>query len=128
MGLRMAKKTSTNVKYLVNGEMEKGSLGSDEIGDVLPQEVSAPEDVGDVFDFPLESDLDIVDILEGKFVSRKERSTEGGEAETSSSETDNTIWAYLKDIGRITLLTAVEEHQIAKRIEEAERKEKNIWR
>ncbi len=126
MGLRMATKKSTNVKYLVNGGMEKGSLGSDEIGDVLPQKVSAPEDVEDVFDFPLESDLDIVDILEGKFVSRKERGTEGGEAETSSSETDNTIWAYLKDIGRITLLTAVEEHQMAKRIEEAERKEKNI--
>ena len=126
MGLRMATKKSTNVKYLVNGGMEKGSLGSDEIDDVLPQKVSAPEDVEDVFDFPLESDLDIVDILEGKFVSRKERGTEGGEAETSSSETDNTIWAYLKDIGRITLLTAAEEHQMAKRIEEAERKEKNI--
>ena len=123
----MATSNSTNVEDLANGGMEKGSLGSDEIDDVLPRDVSAPEDVEDVFDFPLESDLDIVDILEGKFMSRNEQSTDGGEAETSSSETsDNTVWAYLKDIGRITLLTPAEEHQIAKEIGEAERKEKNI--
>lgn len=127
MGLRMATKKSTNVKDLANEGMEKGCLGSYEIDDVLPREVSAPEDVEDVFGFPLESDLDIVDILDGKFASRKEQGTEGGEAETSSSETsDNTIWAYLKDIGRVALLTPAEEYQIAKRIEEAERKEKNI--
>jgi len=123
----MATNNSTDVKDLVNGGMEKGSLGSDKIDDVLPQGVGAPEDVEDVFDFLSEFDLDIVDMMEGKFASRKEQSTDGGEAETSSSEaTDNTVWAYFKDIGRVALLTPAEEYQIEKKIEEAEKKEKNI--
>ena len=95
--------------------------------DVLPRKILAPEDVEDVFDFPSESDIDIVDMIQGKVESRKEEGTDGGEAEKLPSETaDNTIWAYLKDIGRVALLTSAEEYQIAKKIEEAERKEKNI--
>jgi RNA polymerase primary sigma factor len=37
-----------------------------------------------------------------------------------TEKTDNIIWAYLKDIGRISLLSSEEEYDIAKRIEEGE--------
>ena len=123
----MATNSSIKVKDLVNGEAEKDSLASDEISEVLPREVRAPEDVEDAFDFLSESDIDIVDMIQETVESRKVKETDGGEAEKLPSETaDNTIWAYLKDIGRVALLTSAEEYQIAKQIEEAERKEMNI--
>jgi len=38
-----------------------------------------------------------------------------------SERTDNIIWSYLKDIGKVSLLTSDEEYTIAKKIEEGER-------
>ncbi|MCK7504792.1 MAG: hypothetical protein MZV70_12375 [Desulfobacterales bacterium] len=107
--------------------MEKGFPGSDEINDFLPREIFSPEDVEDVFDFLSESDIDIVETIQEKVGSGKEKSTDWGEVERSPSETaDNIVWAYLKDMGHVSLLTSDEEYQIAKKIEEAERKAKNI--
>jgi RNA polymerase primary sigma factor len=107
--------------------MEKGFLGSDEINYFLPRESFAPEDVEDVFDFLSESDIDIVETIQEKVESRKEEGTDGGGVEKLPSETaDNIIWAYLKDMGHVSLLTSDEEYQIAKKIEEADKKAKNI--
>ena len=44
----------------------------------------------------------------------------GGSGALPHQKTDNIIWAYLKDIGRISLLSSEEEYDIAKRIEEGE--------
>jgi RNA polymerase primary sigma factor len=118
---------STTVKDLVDVGMEKGFLTSDEINDFLPREIFSPEDVEDVFDFLSESDIDIVETIQGKVESGKEKSTDWGGVEKLPSETsDNIVWAYLKDIGHVSLITSDEEYQIAKKIEEAERKAKNI--
>ncbi len=123
----MATNNSIKAKDLVEGGMEKGSLASDDISEVLPREIRTPEDVEDVFDFLSESDIDVADMIQETVESRKEEDTDGREAEKSPSETgDSTIWAYLKDIGRVALLTSAEEYRIAKQIEEAERKETNI--
>jgi RNA polymerase primary sigma factor len=120
----MATNDSTKVKDLVDEGMEKSFLESDEIIDFLPRKILTSEDV---FDFLSESDIDIVDMMEGKMTSRKEQSMDEGDVERLPSETgDNVTWAYLKDMGHVTLLTSAEEYQIAKKIEEAERKEKNI--
>jgi RNA polymerase primary sigma factor len=127
LGLRMAINNSANVKDLIDVGMEKDSFGSDETNDFLPREIVAPEDVEDVFDYPSESDIDIVELIQQKVESNKDERTDGGEAEKSPSETaDNIIWSYLKDLGHIALLTSDEEYQIAKKIEEAEKKKKNI--
>ena len=57
----------------------------------------------------------------------RKKDADGGDAEKLPSETtDNIIWAYLKDMGHVSLLTSDEEYQIAKKIEEAEKKAKNI--
>jgi RNA polymerase primary sigma factor len=69
--------------------------------------------------------MDIVDIMPD--VESREEESPWGEAEKVPSEkTDNVIWAYLKDIGRVTLLTSDEEYQIAKQIEEGDKKAKNV--
>ena len=127
LGLSMAIHHSAKIKDLVDVGMEKGFLGSDEINDFLPREIFSPEDVEDVFDFLSESDIDIVETIQEKVGPRKEESTDGGEVERLPSETtDNIIWAYLKDMGHVSLLTSDEEYRIAKKIEEADKKAKNI--
>jgi RNA polymerase primary sigma factor len=123
----MAIHNSAKINDLVDVGMEKAFLGSDEINDFLPREIFSPEDVEDAFDFFSESDIDIVETIQGKVESRKEKSTHGEGVEKLPSETaDNIIWAYLKDIGHVSLLTSDEENQIAKKLEEAEKKAKKI--
>jgi RNA polymerase primary sigma factor len=123
----MAIDNSTKIRDQADGGMEKGFLGSDEINDFLPRKIFAPEDVEDVFDFLPESDIDIVEMMQEKVEPRREESADRGEIEKLPSETaDNMIWSYLKDVGHVALLTSDQEYQIAKKIEEAERKGRNI--
>jgi RNA polymerase primary sigma factor len=125
--LRMTIINSTEAKHLVDMEMEKGYLGSDETADFLPRNIFSPEDIEDAFDFLSESDIDIAETIQEKISSRKEESSDWGEGDHLPSErTDSMIWAYLKDIGHIALLTPDEERQIARKIEEGDKKAKNI--
>ena len=122
--LRMAINNSAKVKDLVDVGMENDFPESDEMNDFLPQESFSPEDVEDVVDFLSESNIDMVETIEKKIGSGR---ANGGETDKLPSETtDNTVWAYLKDMGHMPLLSSDEEYQIAKKIEEAERKAKNI--
>jgi RNA polymerase primary sigma factor len=123
----MTIKNFSEIKHLVDMGMEKGYLTPDEINDVLPQNLFSPEDIEDIFDFLSESNIDIVDTMKEKTEAPAEESQEWGESERFPSErADNIIWAYLKDIGRVSLLTSDEEFMIAKRIEEGERKTRNL--
>jgi RNA polymerase primary sigma factor len=125
--LRMAINNSTKVKDLVDVGMEKDFLESEETNDFLTRESFPPDDVEDTFDFLSESDTDIFETIQEKVESRKEKRTDGEDVDKLPSETaDNIIWAYLKDMGHVSLLTSDEEYQIAKKIEEAEKKAKNI--
>jgi RNA polymerase primary sigma factor len=124
LGLRMAIGNSTKVRNPVDVGME-ASLGPDEMNDFLPREAFATEDV--TYDFFSEPNIDLVEIIQENVGSRREESTDGGEAEKLPSETaDNIVWAYLKDMGHIALLTSDQEYQIAKEIGEAERRGKHI--
>jgi RNA polymerase primary sigma factor len=123
----MTIKNSTEIKHLMDIGMEKGYLTSDEINDFLTQNIFSPEDIEDIFDFLSESDIDIVETIKEKVVSPEEENPDWGGIEKFPSErADNIIWAYLKDIGRVSLLTSDEEYHIAKKIEEGEKKAKNI--
>ncbi len=118
---------SAEVKHLMDLGTEKGFLTSDEINDFLPRSVFSPEDIEDVFDFFSESNIDVVETIQEKVEVGEEESADWGEAEKLSPERgDNIIWTYLKDIGHVSLLTSDEEYQIAKKIEEGERRAKNI--
>jgi RNA polymerase primary sigma factor len=121
-------KDSTEIKQLMDLGMDKGYLTSDEINDSLPHNIFSPEDIKNVFDFISESDIDIVETTQEKIQSHEEEeSADWQEVEKVPLEkTDDIIWTYLKDIGRVSLLTHVEEHQIAKKIEKGERNSRNI--
>jgi RNA polymerase primary sigma factor len=123
----MTVRNYSEIKHLVDMGMEKGYLTPDEINDVLPQNIFSPEDIEDIFDFLSESNIDIVETIKEKIEAPAEETAEWGEAEKFPSErADNIIWAYLKDIGRVSLLTSEEEFLIAKKIEEGERKTRNL--
>ncbi len=123
----MALKNMTGIKNLIDAGMEKGYLTPDEINDFLPQSVFSPEDIEDIFDFLSESNIDIVETIKEKSETPEEESQEWGEIERFPSErTDNIIWAYLKDIGKVSLLTSDEEYLIAKKIEDGERRMRTL--
>lgn len=122
----MRKRNSTRVNDLADTGADKDFLAPDELSSFLPAAMFSPEDV-DVFDFVSESHLDIVETFQVKVGSGKEKGPDWGDGERLSSEaTDNVVWAYLKDMGHLPLLTHDEEWEIAKKMEEAERKVKNI--
>jgi RNA polymerase primary sigma factor len=119
----MSIKNFDQIKTLIDIGMEKGYLTPDEINDFLPQNIFSPEDIEDIFDFLSESNIDVVETIKEKIETAEEEPHEWEEAERFPTEkTDNIIWAYLKDIGRISLLSSEEEYDIAKRIEEGEAK------
>ena len=124
----MTIKNHSEIQHLVDIGTEKGYLTPDEISDYLPQNIFSPEDIEDIFDFLTESNIDIVDTIKEKIeAAPEEESQEWGEMERFPSErTDNIIWAYLKDIGRVSLLNSEEEYMIAKRIEDGERMIRNL--
>ena len=123
----MSIKNQSEIKHLIDVGLEKGYLTPDEINDILPQNIFTPEDIEDIFDFLSESNIDVVETIKEKPETPEEETQEWGEAERFPSErTDNIIWAYLKDIGRVSLLTSDEEYTIAKKIEEGERKIRNL--
>jgi RNA polymerase primary sigma factor len=123
----MSVKNITEIKHLVDIGMEKGYVTPDEINDFLPQNMFSPEDIEDIFDFLSESNIDVVETIKEKIETPEEESQDWGEIEKFPSErTDNIIWAYLKDIGRVSLLTSEEEYQIAKKIEDGESKIRNL--
>ena len=119
---------STEIKDLVDQGMAKEALASEDITDLMPQKIANGVDSEHPLDVPLESEIDIVDMMiQGNPRARREESPDGEEVGGLSSQTgDNIIWAYLKDMGRVALLTCDEEREIGIRIEEAEKKEKII--
>jgi RNA polymerase primary sigma factor len=124
---QMSIKNFDQIKTLIDIGMEKGYLTPDEINDFLPQNIFSPEDIEDIFDFLSESNIDVVETIKEKIETAEEESREWEEVERFPTEkTDNIIWAYLKDIGRISLLSSEEEYEIAKRIEDGERKIRSL--
>ncbi len=118
---------SRDVKDMAGEEIEKDFSVSDENSDFLPLENFSTDDGEATFDFLSASNIDVFETIQEKISPYKKNGTSGGDIERSPSETtDNVVWAYLKDMGHVTLLTSEEEHQIAKKIEEAETKAKNI--
>jgi RNA polymerase primary sigma factor len=123
----MSIKNFDQIKTLIDIGMEKGYLTPDEINDFLPQNIFSPEDIEDIFDFLSESNIDVVDTIREKIETHEEEQREWEETERFPTEkTDNIIWAYLKDIGRISLLSSDEEYDIAKKIEEGERRIRSL--
>lgn len=114
---------STKVKDLLESGTEKDFFGSDDTGECLSRKRSFSDDGDEEFDFVSESEVDLVETIQRKASTEKEARDDLEEDDRTPSEnSDNIVWAYLKDMGHVSLLTPDEELQIAQKIEEAERK------
>ncbi|MBP1747569.1 MAG: rpoD [Deltaproteobacteria bacterium] len=114
---------NTKVKDLLDTGIEKDFFGSDDTDESLSREINFSGDGEEEFEFVSESEVDLVETIQRKASSGKAGRSDLEDTERTPSEnSDNIVWAYLKDMGQVSLLTPDEELQISQRIEEAERK------
>ena len=123
---------SKEINQLISLGKEKGYLTYEEVNDVLPSDVVAPEQIDDLMHLFGENEIDIVDTaLKGEKVAlsrieeREDKEENNNEEEVSGSKSDNVtiddpVRMYLREMGTISLLTREGEVEIAKRIEEGQ--------
>jgi RNA polymerase primary sigma factor len=116
----------SEINQLISLGKEKGFLTYEEVNDVLPSNLVAPEQIDDLMHIFGENEIDIVDTaLKGnKNADEDEQEKEEAPAEEAAPEakTDNVsiddpVRMYLREMGTISLLTREGEVEIAKRIE-----------
>ena len=114
-------------RVFLNPGLEMATFNYLEAEQFSPPMVFSHDDMEGAFDFLSEPDIDMAPMIEERAVPCEEEESDWEEVEKTPSERSaNIMWAYLKDIGQVSLLTPDEEFQIAKEIEEGDQKAKRI--
>ncbi len=128
----MSKKEMTldavpEVKKLIEIGKTNGEVTYDEINDILPDKLLNSEKIDDVFILLNQLGIEVVEESTRKDQSlpgvKKKSSTTSKKSlstQTESSHVDDPIRLYLKEIGKVSLLSGDQEVDLAKRIEEGE--------
>jgi RNA polymerase primary sigma factor len=124
----------TEINQLITLGKEKGFLTYEEVNDVLPSDVVAPEQIDDLMHLFGENEIDIVDsaikgekLAIGRIGEEDEKEEVVVEEEdvvaprADSVTIDDPVRMYLREMGTISLLTREGEVEIAKRIEEGQK-------
>ncbi|MDB6126003.1 MAG: rpoD [Pedosphaera sp.] len=113
------------VKELVLLAKEQGHLTYDDINDALPDTVVTPDDLDQVYTKLANLEIEIVDAAEVDRVKQPE--AEEQEDEKGRLDIlDDPVRMYLRQMGKVPLLTREQEVAICKRIEEAENEQRRI--
>ena len=117
----------TEVNQLISLGKEKGFLTYEEVNDVLPANLVAPEQIDDLMHIFGENEIDIVDTaakndkpIELETDDKDDDSTPEEPAPAAKPDNvtiDDPVRMYLREMGTISLLTREGEVEIAKRIE-----------
>ncbi len=103
---------------------KKGYLTYDEVNDVLPEDIVSSDDIDEIFELLNDEDIQIVDnaLTEDKLedISKSEDSKDVDEIQDRLLPLDDPVKMYLKQMGRISLLSREDELRLAKKIEETE--------
>ncbi len=112
------------VKELLSLAQEQGYLTYGDINEVLPEGVTTPEDLEDVYSRLRNLDVEIVDQAE---VDRIKKNDQEEEDDASRLDIlDDPVRMYMKQMGKVPLLTREQEVEICKRIESAEIEQRRI--
>ena len=119
------KEESDSIKGLINLGKERGYLLYDEVVNVLPDDINSSKDWASLFTRLGDAGIEVIDSEEPEVGSHKiqPKAVEDGGAElirAKLEKTDDTARMYLREMGRVPLLTREQEVEIAKRIEKAQ--------
>ncbi|HEX67501.1 MAG TPA: RNA polymerase sigma factor RpoD [bacterium] len=120
------KKLDQKIKKLVTEGKKKGHLTYDEINDLLPEEVSSPEDIDRVL--TTLGELDIPIVSSPKELALRSRPSPTKALETERPREYDAVRSYLYQMGKIPLLTREEEIALSKAIEEGRETLKKLFR
>jgi RNA polymerase primary sigma factor len=115
----------TEINQLISIGKEKGYLTYEEVNNVLPSNLVAPEQIDDLMHLFGENEIEIVDTPNKNEKAIEEDTTEKEkpideavpEAKLDQVSIDDPVRMYLREMGTISLLTREGEVEIAKRIE-----------
>jgi RNA polymerase primary sigma factor len=112
------------VKDLLRLAKEQGYLTYDDLNDALPDDVVTPADLDHVLSKLRSLEVEIVDAAE---VERGRPAGADGEEESGRYDLlDDPVRMYLRQMGKVPLLTREQEVEICKRIEAAEQEARHI--
>jgi RNA polymerase primary sigma factor len=102
--------------------IDEDLFGPGGTGELSPDDLFS-HDENETYDLFPEPGADLVETIQG---SARSKPVTGSDEKEDPETASNIIWAYLKDMGHISLLSAEEERNIAKKAEEAEKEAVNI--
>ena len=114
------------IKELVRLAREQGHLTYNDIHEALPHSVISPEELDEIYIKLRSLEVEIVDPAEVDRVKAAEAEEEEGEEKARLDILDDPVRMYLRQMGRVPLLTREQEVEISKRIESAANEFKRI--
>ena len=108
------------VKALIKKGKEKGHLTYDEVNSILPETVASSEQIDDIFVMLGDLNIRIVPSTEVEVAKAKEQEKTKEKLVPRAVGAEDPVRFYLKEMGRVPLLTRKEEVEIAEQIERAE--------
>src|SRR5438046_3811134 len=126
------KNMKKEVKKLIDLGKEKGYLTYDDVNDMLPAEVVSPDQIDDVMSIFGEMDIEVVDANQrvtlgsaGEDLAEEEEEEKEADGEADGDvvgKTGDPVRMYLREMGTVSLLRREGAVEIAKKIEEGEKR------
>jgi len=110
----MTKRSRPEIKEIIERGKKKGHLTYDEINDLLPEDIVSPEEMDEIFELLGNENIEIVPTEDAVRKKVKEEIVDIG--------SDDPVRMYLREMGKVPLLSREEELELAKNIEDAREK------